>query len=215
MARLAGLHAQRTGEGQFLDVGMVDAIMSMCEPAMMMFSYMGRPVLPAGNQVRGITPFDIFESADGHCAIATPTEKHWRILCDAIGRPDLKTDERTSHNRARNKNRDFVDETVGAWAREHTNAEIAEVLGGKVAVGPVHTAESWFDDPHVKAREMLVAVENPAGRPNVQPNTPFRLTKTPAGVYRRAPILDEHGDEIRAELAERRADGGAAEADTR
>jgi crotonobetainyl-CoA:carnitine CoA-transferase CaiB-like acyl-CoA transferase len=57
-----------------------------------------------------------------------------------------------------------------------------------------------FSDPHVAARDMLVAVEQPSGRPVVQVNTPMRFSASPAGIYRRAPRLDEHGDELRAEL---------------
>ncbi len=68
--------------------------------------------------------------------------------------------------------------------------------------GPVNNAADLADDPHVRAREMYVAIDHPgSARPVLTPNTPIRFATTPGGVYRRAPILDEHRDEILAELA--------------
>ena len=73
-------------------------------------------------------------------------------------------------------------------------------------VGPVNNAVDLFSDPHVRARQMLVAVEHAgAERPVVFPDTPMRFTATPAGIYRRAPRLGEHTEEILAELAKERA----------
>lgn len=92
------------------------------------------------------------------------------------------------------------------WTRNHTTAEIVELLGGKVPVGPVNNAENLFADPHVRAREMLVAVDQPNGmRPVVLPANPIKFTETPAGIYRRPPLLGEHNAEIIAELDERNA----------
>ena len=77
-----------------------------------------------------------------------------------------------------------------------------EALGGRVPVGPVNNNEMLFDDPHLPAREMLVAFQTPGSeRPTVYANTPIKFTRTKAGVNRRAPLLDEHGDEVRAEVA--------------
>ena len=75
-----------------------------------------------------------------------------------------------------------------AWTSARTTAEIVACLGGEVPVGPVNNAADLFSDPHVRARQMLVAVEHAgAERPVVFPDTPMRFTATPAGIYRRAP----------------------------
>ncbi len=196
-------HAKNTGVGQFLDVAMVDAMMSISIESLTQWSYIGRPQAPSGNSVDGNVPFDIFMTADGHCAIAAPTPKQFAFLCQAIGRPDLATDERTADMRQRVKNRSLVDEAIAGWAATHTNAEILECLGGSVPVGPVFEPADWVHDPHVAAREMLVRVDHEHHRPTVQPNCPIRFTETPAGIYRRPAKLDEHGPEIRAELSAR------------
>jgi crotonobetainyl-CoA:carnitine CoA-transferase CaiB-like acyl-CoA transferase len=88
-----------------------------------------------------------------------------------------------------------------AWTSVRPTAEIVERLGGQVPVGPVNDAADLFTDPHIRARQMLVAVEHAgAERPVVFPDTPLRFTATPAGIYRRAPRLGEHNDEVFAEL---------------
>ena len=85
------------------------------------------------------------------------------------------------------RNKAFVDEVLGGWLAARTNAEIVEVLGGKVSVGPVRKARDWVDDPHVAARQMLVRVDHPHHRPTVQLNCPIKFTATPSGIYRRPP----------------------------
>ena len=196
-------HAQQTGVGQFVDVAMVDAMISLSSEGLSQWSYTGRPQSPAGNSVDGITPFDIYRSADGHCAIAAPTAHHWARLCEVIGRPELATDPRMVGMRDRLKHRALVDEAVGGWAAAHTNAEIMAALGDLVPVGPVFGPTDWVQDPHVAARQMLVAVEHDHHRTTVQANCPIKFSETPAGIYRRPARLDQHGPELRAELAAR------------
>jgi crotonobetainyl-CoA:carnitine CoA-transferase CaiB-like acyl-CoA transferase len=94
-----------------------------------------------------------------------------------------------------------VKDVIGGWTRSHTTAEIIEILGGAVPVGPVNDAEALFNDPHLRARNMLVAVDHPgSARPVVLPNSPIHLTATPSGIYRRPPKLGEHNAEVFAEL---------------
>jgi crotonobetainyl-CoA:carnitine CoA-transferase CaiB-like acyl-CoA transferase len=208
---LAALHRARdTGVGQFLDVAMVDALMSISEASQMSYTYMGRPLRPMGNGIDGTSPYDVYPTSDGHCVIATPTEPHFVLLCELIGREDLLTDERTLNNRARVRNKAYVDEVLGGWAAERTTAEVVATLGNVVPVGPVYGPADWVEDPHVAAREMLVRVDHPDHRPTVLLNCPIKFMDDPAGVYQGVPRLDQHGDEIRAELAARRADAPEA-----
>ncbi len=202
LAFLAAIHhAKRTGEGQFVDVAMTDSIMAITEQGVMRYSYMGRgDTPPSGNSSDFAVPFDVFETIDGAVAIASPTDSHWQKLAPIIGHPDLATDERTAKLRNRVRNRELVDGPLADWVGSRTNAEVMEALGGQVPVGVVNKPGDLFTDDHVTARDMLVAVEQPSGRPIVQVNTPMKFTGTPTGVYRRAPALGEHGDEIRSEL---------------
>jgi crotonobetainyl-CoA:carnitine CoA-transferase CaiB-like acyl-CoA transferase len=193
-------HAARTGEGQFLDVAMYDAVLALCEAVVYRYSYTGQVSEPTGNGHPALTPFDIFPTKDGACAVAAPTEKHWAILCAVLGRDDLVDDDRTRTNRERVANAPFVREVVSSWTAARTTDEVVAILGGQVPVGPVHTAADLFADEHVRARGMLVEVPQPDGsRPVVLPGSPIKLTATPAGIYRRPPRLGEHTAQILAE----------------
>jgi len=197
----AAVHeARRSGQGQFVDVAMVDSLVALCEETIYRYSYWGRVDTPNGNQHPVHIPFGIFETADGACALAAPTN-HWPILCKSIGRPDLIDDPRTATNRARNANRELVDEPLRVWLKARTTAEVMAELGGKVPVGPVNTNAMLFDDPHLYARDMLVALQTPgAERPTVFANSPIKFSRTRSGANRRAPLLGEHTEEVRSEL---------------
>ena len=134
-------------------------------------------------------------------AIAAPTDSHWTKLCAAIDRPDLAQDERTRDNLRRVAHRDFVTDVITAWTRSRTKHEILALLGGRVPVGPVNDARDLFADPHVAARGMLAEVELPGKNARLAiAGTPIKFTATPAGVYRRPPLLGEHTAEILAEI---------------
>ncbi len=190
-------HARATGEGQFVDVAMTDAVMALCESVTWRYSYTGEIQAPRGSSHPSIAPFEVFPTADGFCAIAAPTPGQWEVMCEVLERPDLLEDERTRTSARRVRNRDFLLEVMLPWTRARTTAEIVDLLGGRVPVGPVNDAPALFDSEHVRAREMLVAVEHPGSdRPVVTPNTPIRYTATPAGIHRRPPKLGEHQLEL-------------------
>lgn len=194
-------HARRTGEGQFVDVAMYDALVALCEETVYRFSYWGRVDEPNGDHHPIHVPFGIFPTSDGACALAAPTT-HWPVLCEILERPDLIEDPRTRTNRDRNGHREYVEEIITAWTTERTTAEVVAALGGRVPVGPVHTNADLLNDPHLRARDMLVEIDTPgATRKTTFANTPIKYTGTPGGVSRPSPRLGEHTVEVLAEIA--------------
>ncbi len=192
--------ARRQGEGQFVDVAMYDALIALCEGAVYHYSYEGRVLGPKGSGHVALCPFDVFPTRDGAAAIAAPTDNQWALLCQAMGRPELVNDPRYDNNLKRVAAAAEVRAIVAAWTRAHTKEEVVAALGGKVPVGPVNSAEDIFADPHARAREMLVEVEQPGeNRPVVLAGPAIKLTATPAGIYRRPPRLGEHTAEVLAE----------------
>jgi crotonobetainyl-CoA:carnitine CoA-transferase CaiB-like acyl-CoA transferase len=189
--------ADHTGEGQYVDVAMYDAVLALCERIVVQHSYTGDVPQPMGNTHPQLCPFGMFPAADGFVTIAAPTNNHWRALCELIGRAELGLDDRYKNNLVRLENRDDVTSLISEWTITHTKADIVAALGGAVPVGPVNTVEDIFADPHVKAREMLAEVEQPGmHRPVTIAGVPIKLTRTPAGVRRRAPKLGEHTDTV-------------------
>jgi len=198
---VSAIHAaRRTGQGQFLDVAMYDAILALCETIIYPYSRGGVIREPAGNGTPVLCPFDIFSTRDGAVAIAAPGENHWGILCGAMGHPELANDDRCRSNPRRVANAAFVRATVSEWTGAHSTKEVVAALGGKVPVGPVNSAKDIFEDPHPRVREMLVEVEQPGNNPPlVIAGCPIKLTGTPSGIYARPPRLGEHTEEILAE----------------
>ncbi len=192
--------ARRTGQGQFLDVAMYDAMLAMCEA--LVYTYSGSGVVrePQGNGTPVLCPFDIFRTRDGAVAIAAPGENHWANLCDAMGRPELIRDDRCRSGARRVKNSELVRTAVSAWTGSLTTREVVAALGGKVPVGPVNNAKDIFEDPHAKAREMLVEIEQPGNPPLVIAGCPIKFTATPSGIYALPPRLGEHTEAVLAEV---------------
>lgn len=194
-------HARATGEGQFVDVGMVDCLVSLCEGMIWRYSYTGEVQGPHGSEHPLLAPFGVFATTDGGVAIAAPTASQWRELCSIIGREDLADDDRTRTTRRRAPNRKLVRDAIEVWTTRRSTSAAMGVLGGRVPAAPVNDAPALVADPHIRAREMLIAVDHPGSeRPVLVPNTPIRFTRTPVGVYRRAPLLGEHTDEVLGSL---------------
>lgn len=194
-------HADRTGEGQFVDIAMYDGILALCERIAFQHSYTGVVPHPEGNGHPLLCPFGLFRAADGWVAIACPQDRFWRDLCVAMGRPELGQDPRYALNNDRVAHKSEVIAAVTAWTETLTKAEVSAALGGEVPFGPVNDAVDIFADPHVAVREMLQPVEHPGSTQTATiAGVPVRMTRTQGRVRSRAPLLDEHGDIIRAEF---------------
>jgi crotonobetainyl-CoA:carnitine CoA-transferase CaiB-like acyl-CoA transferase len=186
-------HARRTGEGQFVDVAMYDAVLSMCERIVYQHSYTGAVPQQQGNTHPLLCPFDIFPTADGWVALAAPHDRHWRLIAEAIGRPEMADDPRFRKNNDRSRNADLVRTAITEWLGSRTTGEVVAKLGGRVPIGPVNDVAAIFSDPHVAARGMLAEVPQPGSdRPVVLAGQPIKLTRTPSQVGHRAPLLGEH-----------------------
>lgn len=194
-------HATRTGEGQFVDVAMADAVLAVCERIVYQQSYEGRTPKPEGNRHPLLCPFGLFPALDGWVAIGCVEDRLWRSLAQIIGRPELAEDPRYATNPARVKHMQDVIAAVEAFTSVRTKAELGKLLGGITPFGPVYDARDIFDDPHFRRREMLVELEHPGSARRVHvAGVPVKLSATPGGVHRRAPLLGEHTTEVLTDL---------------
>jgi CoA:oxalate CoA-transferase len=190
---LAALRARDvTGEGQLLDVGLMEAQMALCENAIVRHSASGERPTRQGSRHALLAPFGPFETRDGWVVIANV--KEWELFCALIGRDDMAVDERFATNRARLENVDLLERELTRALKERTTDEWFAIIepANVCAVGKVNTVADLFDDPHVKARGMLVELPLPYGKPGALklPNSPIRLSKTPTVVGKPMP---EHG----------------------
>jgi crotonobetainyl-CoA:carnitine CoA-transferase CaiB-like acyl-CoA transferase len=189
--------AQRTGEGQFVDIAMVDGVLAVCERLVFQYSVTGVPPGTEGNHHPLLCPFGLFPATDGHVSIGVPKDEFWGPLMHAMGMPELAHDQRYATNAARMERRQDVIDFISAWTAARTKQALIEILGGTVPFGPVFRADDIFADQHFAARHMLIEVEHPgAHRPLTIANTPIRMSRTPGGVRRRAPLTGEDTDRI-------------------
>lgn len=194
--------SRSSGTGQFVDVAMYDAVLSLCERIVYQYSYDGTIPKPEGNRHPLLSPFDIVPAEDGWVAIAAPNNNRWKLLCELIGRHDLAADPGLQTNEERVTRRDDVYRALAGWTGTRTIDEILTSLGGRVPVGAVRNAQEILADPHVEARGMAVRLEHPGSSRTVTvAGQPIKFSRTPAVPSRRAPLLDEHGAEVREQFA--------------
>ncbi len=195
------LSAKTTGKGQYVDVAMYDAIVSLCERIVYQYGYTGEAPVSSGNRHPLWSLYNTFETNDGFVCISAVFDHEWVRLADAMERKDLAEDERFKTTDARLENDDAANEIVGAWVAEKSRSEVMELLGGIVPASPIQTAKDLFGDSHLQLRDMLVEVEHPgSAQTGVIAGLPIKFLGTPSKVRCRAPMLGEHSDAIRAEL---------------
>lgn len=167
-----------TGEGQFVEVSMHDAIYpTLMSPLGAFFNEDDVPPR-TGNRHSGLaqSPYNVYETTDGYVAIFGVTNEHWRSLLDVIGRPDLKDDPRFENNYKRARNSDEVDSMVQEWTEQRERDEIVDILlEAGVPCGPVKELPEVADDPHLKARDMINEIDHPNYGDISVPGLPIRL----------------------------------------
>lgn len=189
--------AQKTGQGQFVDVAMADGILALCERIVYQHSYETRIPVPEGNLHPVFSPFGMFPAKDGWVTIAGHLDAFWAELSSLMGQPELARDPRFATRHTRLEHKDAVYEVVSSWTRQHTKKELTAILGGRVPFGPVYNVKEIYEDPHFQARKMIATVEQPGtDAPVAIANTPIHMSDTPGGVRHRAPLLGEHTDGV-------------------
>jgi len=197
---LAALCARaETGRGQTVDVSSQDAMFSLLDNWPTIHAATG--LLPArvGNRHLATAPYDAYRARDGWVAIAVASNKLFRALATAIGRPELGEDERFRGVRGRLEHSDEINGIIGAWVGERTTAEVIEALGpdgASIPCAPVHTVDQLLTHPQLLAREMVRRLPHPKLGEVVAPGVVPKLSATPGTVRRLGPELGEHNAEI-------------------
>ena len=194
-------HRDRTGEGQLIDVGMLDCQVAILENAIVRYFSTGEVPKPMGGRHPTFTPFEVFESADGYVVIAIGNDGLWAKFCEYIDRPQLISDERFRTNALRTDHHDELFPILAEIMRQRTTEQWMEGLERiGVPCGPVNTIDKVANHPQILAREMIVQVEHEVTGPVEIPGIPIKLSETPGSVDSPAPNLGEHTVEILNEL---------------
>jgi len=185
-------HRDLHGEGQHIDVSLLDAMIAS-STGIPTLAAQGEPTPRWGNTFGFAAPSNAYCCRDGWVYAGALLDSHWRKLAAVLGRPELATDERYATLPARLARRDELDEMLGAWCRERTRSQVAAALAeAGLTAAAVLTPAEMVDDPHVRARGTISSVRQSSGG-EVQIEGPAaKLSRTPLGVRSPAPELGAH-----------------------
>jgi crotonobetainyl-CoA:carnitine CoA-transferase CaiB-like acyl-CoA transferase len=189
------LHRERTGEGQRVDVSLLNGALLAHAARLSVFLVTGREPGRQGSAHPSMVPFQAFQASDGWIYVAAWLDRLWPPFCEAIGRPALATDPRFATRRVRLENRgELVAILVPIFAARPVKEWMARLEQRDVLCAPVNRYADLPADPQVIASRMLVAEEHPRAGRFTTLDTPIRFSRTPGGVREPAPALGEHTD---------------------
>jgi formyl-CoA transferase len=195
-------HRDQSGEGQKVDVALVDSVVASLEIITQIYLTDGRVPERIGNRYESCYPYDSFAARDGSVVIAAANDKLWRLVCRTIERPDLAEDERYATNARRVERHAEIKPLVEAWTRGREVDEIVEkMLAAGVPASPINTVDRLVTDPHIAgARQMFVEVDHPTAGKTKLTGSHIKLGATPARPRAPAPLLGEHNEAVFGEL---------------
>jgi len=195
-------HAALTGEGQYIDIGMLDTQVAWLANAGMNYLYAGEPGR-LGNAHPNIVPYQVFTTADGFIVLAIGNDTQFGRFCEFAGCEELAGEERFATNAARVGNRQALVAALRPILAALPSAHWLDGLQRRgIGCGPINDLAQVFDDPHVRARGMVTEMAHPAigGAPAKLIASPLRLSATPVTYRHAPPVLGQHTEQVLAEV---------------
>jgi crotonobetainyl-CoA:carnitine CoA-transferase CaiB-like acyl-CoA transferase len=193
-------HRKITGQGQLVDVTLLDSLVSLITYPALYYSYGGEIAKPLGSGHQAIVPFQVFKTKDYYLAVACPREKFWVLLCEALKVPELISDPRFLTMGDRLKNKEELYEILNPLFSRKTNAEWEEILvKAGVPCAPVNTIDKVFVDPAIQHRGMVISIDH-LGKEMRFFGNPIKMSETPITEYHSPPRLGADNGEVLAKL---------------
>lgn len=191
-------HAAVTGQGQYIDIGMMDTTVAMLANAGMNYIH-GDMLGRLGNAHPNIVPYQPFRTGDGFIIVAIGNDSQFGRFCELADRTDLSSNPDYATNDARVRNRDALVPILNEVFAARSSAEwLSDLEDHKIGCGPINNLQQVFDDPHVKAREMVVNMDHPSAgdRGADLIASPMRFSETPVTYRQAPPLVGEHTEEV-------------------
>lgn len=183
-------HRDQTGEGQYIDMALLDVTVGMLANQNMNYLISGTVPKCLGNGHPNIVPYQTFKTKDGHIVLAVGNDRQFKAFLTVAGRDDLVDDERFVTNNDRGQNRDILAPMLDDIMLGRTTHEWIEALEhAHVPCGPINTLKDVFEDPQIKHREMQFELDHGLGCKVPQVRTPIKYSKTPLEYNRPPPML--------------------------
>ena len=188
------------GQGQVIDVALHEAVFNVMESLIPEYSAFGVVREAAGSALPGIAPSNAYPCQDGWVLVAGNGDSIFKRLMDTIGRPDLGAAPDRADNAGGVARVEEIDTAIGAWSAQRTVQQVLDALGNaRVPAGKVYTAKDIAEDPHYRARDMLLKQTTPDGYEVALPGIVTKLSATPGRVRSSAPHLGDDTDAVLAE----------------
>jgi len=192
-------HRQRTGEGQAVDMALLDSQVGVLANQAMNYLVSGAPSRRLGNAHPNIVPYQVFPVADGHLVVAVGNDGQFRKLAAVLGAPELADDAMFATNAARVANRAVVvPRLAGLIAPFRRDAILRRLAAANVPAGPINDVAEVFADPQVVHRGMRLDLPRTGGGTVPSVRNPIVMSRSPPAYERAAPLLGEHTREILA-----------------
>ncbi|MEP3330356.1 CoA transferase [Sedimentitalea sp.] len=194
-ATLALIQRGRTGKGQMVDVSLYDACLILNEISVAMFS--GEKVKSKPGLHAVTAPFGSYQAKDGYIVIAVLGEHIWQRFCKAVDQPELVDDPRFKDGISRNQANDELTACFAPWLQARTQTEaVSDLIEAGVPASIVNDIDGVFDCPHVKAREMLMTIDDPLwGEVKIVGN-PIKMSDVPSVEAKLPPDLGQDTDAV-------------------
>ncbi|SIT49364.1 putative acyl-CoA transferase/carnitine dehydratase [Paraburkholderia piptadeniae] len=193
---------QNGGVGQVVDVALYESVFNMMESMLPEYAVFGTVRQPAGSSLPGIAPTNAYRCRDGKYAlVAGNGDSIYRRLMELIGRPDLGNDPALAQNDGRVRHVEKIDAAIGEWTQQRDLDDVLAALNeARIPAGKIYDIADIAQDPHYKAREMILDSALDDGTPVQLPGIVPKLTDTPGTVRTPAPTLGQHTDAILEKL---------------
>ncbi len=198
IAVLAALaHRDRTGEGQYIDMALLDVQVALLANMNTNFLASGTPPVRWGNAHPNIVPYQTFQTSDGWIIVAVGNDGQFRKFVEAGGRPELADDERFATNPARVRHRDMLVPILAEMVKTRSKTAWIDALeAAGVPCGPINDLAEVFANEQVVARGMEVALPHPCGADVKLVRNPVRMSATPPDARTAPPLLGAHTDDV-------------------
>lgn len=192
------VNKQKTGEGQKVDIALVDSVVSSMANINMIYLATGRIPERIGNRYESTYPYDSFKAKDGSVIIGAGNDKLFGLLCDIIGKSELKTDERFLQVKDRVANHVEIKEIIERWSTQFTVDEVAAKLNeAGIPSCPINTIDRIAADPHIAGvREMFPEIEHPVAGLTRLTNNQLKFSEKKAYPRNAAPTLGQDNEKI-------------------
>ena len=193
----AYIHREKTGEGQRLEVSLLDGQVYLLTYVAQYYFHSGKIPGPIGSGHQTLVPYQAFKTKDIQIVIVAHQDHHFQRLCRAIGKPEWAEDPRFSDRTKRLENKSIFIPMMEKHLMTRPGDEWLEAIHkAGVPAGPINTLDRVLSDPQVLAREMIVEIDGPGKEKIKTIGNPIKMQKTPVTTFTRPPMLGEHSREI-------------------